>query len=170
MKLIAVYIFKKALLLLHVIHLRFSSSSTFPVAETSTIPVFSDNVLPSMLIHLGIIDLSTSNPALGLTGIFPGCIDALLGPAPPKDTQPKEVPKEGPVLTTYQAYILRAAAVEACEEIVKASRSLQITDDALAWINSVTLPELDAWLWAGAKDRVDYRRLERFVTKDTEFF
>lgn len=166
--LIAVYIFKKALLLIHVIYLRFSSSSPFPVPETSMLPVFSDNVLPSMLVHLGIIDLSTSDPKLGLVGIFPEFSDALLGPAPAKEK--KEVPKAGPVLTTDQAYILRAAAVEACEEIVKAARLLQVTDESLLWMNTISLPELDAWLWAGAKDRDDYRRLERFVTIDTEFF
>jgi hypothetical protein len=168
----AVYIFKKALLLTYAIRARFSTTASFPLPETATLPVFSDNVIPSMLIHLGIIDLSTSTPALGLNNLFTplGDIEVLLGDAPPKVEEPKKVPKEGPILTVDQAYILRAAAIEACEQIVDVSRSLNLAGDSNAWVKEITLPELDVWLWAGAKDRADYRRLERFVLRNSEFF
>jgi hypothetical protein len=73
------------------------------------------------------------------------------------------------VLTSEQSYALRAAAIYACEAIVSTARSLSIPDQDLLWVNSITLPELDGWLWAGAKDRVDYRRLGRFSLINTEF-
>ena len=181
---IAVYCFKKALLTLHAITLRFGSSPnpSIPVPRTSTLPIFSDNVIPSLLIHLGVIDLSTSTASLGLRDLFPGsstehALTTLLASAShaPK-TQPTSVPKEGPVLTAEQAYILRAAAIDACELIVSTARLLDAKDlqgpsgEDLRWLTEITLPELDAWIWAVAKDRADYRKLERFVLRNTTYF
>ncbi|KIJ67591.1 hypothetical protein HYDPIDRAFT_108450 [Hydnomerulius pinastri MD-312] len=187
---IPVYCFKKALFLIHAVTLRFgttsSHSSGFPLPDTSQVPVFTDNVLPSLLVHLGVLDLSDSRDT-GLQKIFPDAenvakIDALL--ALPEDTpitsssatpdaKPKKVPpKEGPVLTSDQAYVLRAAAVDACEKIIAYARSLDegsLSEDQ-KWIKDITLPQLDMWLWAVAKDRTDYRELERFVLRDTVFF
>ena len=122
-----------------------------------------------MLVHLGIIDLSSAT--LGLDKLFLDVdADALLQPVTSTGEMAKGVPKEGPVLTSEQSYALRAAAVYACEVIVSTARGLVITDQDLLWVNSITLPELDGWLWAGAKDRVDYRRLGRFSLTNTEFF
>jgi len=165
----AVYIFKKALLMIHLVNLRFSSSPRdFIVPDTSQLPVFSDNVVPSILVHLGIIDLSSAT--LGLDKAFPDVdADALLQPVGPAETT-KGVPKEGPVLTLEQSYALRAAAIHACEIVVGTARNLVIADQSSLWVNSISLPELDGWLWAGAKDRADYRRLGRFSLRNTEFF
>jgi len=156
--------------MIHLVNLRFSSSPhDFVVPDTSQLPVFSDNVVPSILIHLGVIDLSSAT--LGLDKLFLDVdADALLQPAASAENTIKGVPKEGPVLTSEQSYALRAAAVYACEVVVSTARSLAITDQKSSWVNSITLPELDGWLWAGAKDRVDYRRLGRFSLTDTEFF
>ena len=162
----------------------------FPIPRTENIPIFSDNVIPSMLVHLGVIDLSTSKPSLGLTKIFPDAsnpetLTSLLShpepadtPKEPKGTKTKAVPKEGPILSVEQAFALRAAAIDACELIVQTARNL--TDDeisqkekdsvSLKWLKEITLPELDAWIWAVAKDRPDYRKLERFVLTNTTYF
>jgi hypothetical protein len=165
----AVYIFKKALLMIHLVNLRFSSSPHgFIVPDTSQLPVFSDNVVSSILVHLGIIDLSSA--AIGLDKLFPDIdVDPLLQPVASVESL-KGVPKEGPALTLGQSYALRAAAIHACEVVVNTARSLAIADQNLLWVNSITLPELDGWLWAGAKDRVDYRQLGRFSLTNTEFF
>lgn len=149
----------------------------FPIPNTSRIPVFTDNVLPSMLIHLGVIDLSS---APLLSSIFPAANSpekwhALLAEAPPKSDADKDaniILTEGPVLTAKQSYILRAAAIDACELIVDTARSLDKETLApdVEWIQDITLPQLDMWLWGVAKDRPDYRKLERFVLRDTVFF
>ncbi|VDC03604.1 unnamed protein product [Peniophora sp. CBMAI 1063] len=119
-----VYCFKKALFVIYGVAIRFGSKSPvpFPVPDASSLPVCTDNVLPSMLVHLGVLDLSACDASL--EGIFDGAgspqaLEVLLAPAPDlmKDTAKaaaKVVPKEGPVLTTDQAYILRAAAIDAC--------------------------------------------------------
>ena len=175
-----IYCFKKALFLIHAITSRFGSLSPppFPMLDTTKTPVFSDNVLPSLLIHLGVIDLSGSP---SLSSLFPDAfsdenLTCLLGSSPTtvKSAQsgPKAVPKEGPIVTADQAYTLRAAAIDACEIIVETAQSL--TDEekvqGAEWISKVILPELDMWIWSIAKDRSDYRALERFAALDTIFF
>ena len=156
--------------MIHLVNLRFSSSPhDFVVPDTSQFPVFSDNVVPSILVHLGIIDLSSAT--LGLDKAFldvnPG---VLMQPVASAEGTTGGVPMEGPALTAEQSYALRAAAIHACEVVVSTAQGLAIADQNLSWVKSITLPELDAWLWAGAKDRVDYRRLGRFSLTNTEFF
>jgi len=180
-----VYCFKKALLTIHAVVIRYQNEipPPLPLPRTSNLPIFSDNVIPSLLVHLGVIDLTTSHPSYGLNTIFPDAneednVNALLvlPPAAVADTDSKKVksvPKEGPVLTTEQAFILRAAAIDACNLIVEAARKLsdsELTDASLLWLKDITLPEVDAWIWAVAKDRSDYKRLERFVLRNTPYF
>ncbi|KAJ3931592.1 MAG: hypothetical protein NXY57DRAFT_1006748 [Lentinula lateritia] len=164
----SVYLFKKALFLVHAITIRFGSLSPlpFPVPNTSQVPVFADNVLPSLLIHLGVIELSPS-----FQSIFPDdksseTLISLLAETVSEPNLSGSLPNEGPVLTTDQACILRAAAVDACEMIVEKAREL----NEPSWRKNIQLTELDMWLWSIAKDRADYRRLKRFVLRDTVFF
>jgi hypothetical protein len=175
----AIYCFKKALFLIHAINIRFGSLSPppFPIPDTSHLPIFSDNVLPSLLVHLRVIDLSSSS----LSSVFPNSVskseeslEALLGPPLPYEHGKKQSYEVGPVVTTDQSYTLRASAIDACELIVEAARTLDVNSfgegENLSWINEITLPELDMWIWAVAKDRPDYRALPRFAFKDTVYF
>lgn len=176
---VAIYCFKKALFLVHVVAVRFGTISPlpFPIPDISRIPVFTDNVIPSMLIHLGVIDLSSASL---LPSIFPDAnsgekLHVLLAEALPQsnaDNDVKVVPTEGPMLTVDQSYILRAAAIDACELIVAVAHSLDkaTLGPNFEWIKDITLPQIDMWLWSVAKDRPDYRKLERFVLRDTVFF
>jgi hypothetical protein len=154
---LAVYCFKKALFLIHAINVRFGSFSPQPffIPDTRDIPVFTDNVLPSMLVHLGVLKsehfpISPANK-----------LESLLDVAPSASPEAKPEVKDGPNLTTHQAYVLRAAAIDACELIVEESRNSG---------GNLSLPDLDMWLWSVAKDRRDYRELERFVLRNTVFF
>jgi len=145
--------------------------------NTSQIPVFTDNVLPSLLVHLGVIDLSSASHELESkfpTTRSPGNLDFLLAEASSKtnmETDTTSIPPEGPTLTVEQSYIVRAAAIDACEQIVEFARSPNTAlPESLEWVRDITLPQLDIWLWSVAKDRQDYRQLERFALKDTVFF
>ncbi|KAK0437496.1 hypothetical protein EV421DRAFT_1892137 [Armillaria borealis] len=159
-----IYCFKKALFLINGIRVRFgaASSSPFPIPpSTSHLPIFSDNVIPSLLVHLGVIDLSAS-PIL--QGVFSDShsekkIASLLETSDVSSRQ--GLPREGPKLTAEQSFVLRAAAIDACEMIVAAAESAAL---------GITLSDLDAWVWQIAKDRDDYRQLERFAEKGTIFF
>ena len=197
----AIYCFKKALFLINAIAIRFGAKdpSPFPVPQTSHLPAFADNVLPSILIHLGVIDLSTAVPALatlfhaagegGGGGAAAAVANrpahtrmALLLAAVPETAAPPAragkvttalaapVPVEGPTPTPVQAYVLRAAAIEACERIVAHAHAMSAAGRGAPWLKNVTVPDLDNWLWAIAKDRADYRALPRFALRDTPFF
>ena len=175
------YCFKKALLTIHAVAQRFGGASARPDVPvpggTDRLPVFADNVIPSLLVHLGVLDLSAAQPSLGLAELFPGAgsaetLEALLAeaPAPAPAAAPGGV-QEGPVLTAAQAYVLRAAAIAACERVVEVARGLDVGGrEELGWMGAVTAAEVDAWVWAVAKDRADYRRLQRFVLRDTPYF
>ena len=193
----AIYCFKKALFLVNAIAIRFAAKrerddalSPFPIPHTSHLPVFADNVLPSILIHLGVIDLASatstsSSTSAPLASLFPA-IDggaasdtaadlALLlaaAPVPPpgRTTEAAGPIIEGPVLTPAQSYILRAAAIDACERIVSHAHAMSAAGRGAPWLKDVTLPDFDIWLWAVAKDRADYRALPRFVLRNTPFF
>ncbi|KAG5719453.1 hypothetical protein E4T56_gene20646 [Termitomyces sp. T112] len=138
-----IYCFKKALFLIHAIVIRFGSISPppFPLPKTTQTPVFTDNVLPSMLIHLGVIDLSTSE----LATLFPDAgsvekLEPLLGTYSGSVSLAEVVPQEGPNVTTNQAYVLRAAAVDACELMVEAAHSFETLPDdgSLDWTGQIT--------------------------------
>ncbi|KAF7362058.1 NAD+ kinase [Mycena venus] len=161
-----IFCFKKALFLIHAVSVRFGSAHPppFPVPSTSHLPVFADNVLPSLLVHLGVIDISGSP---NLSTLFPHAgapeqLAPLLATATPGTGDPKTLPKDGPVLSTNQAYTLRAAAIDACELITDVAHELN--DPSLEWLRDIQLPTLDMWIWAVAKDRSDYRKLESTAT------
>ncbi|KAG8995423.1 hypothetical protein FRB93_001151 [Tulasnella sp. JGI-2019a] len=177
-----VYVFKKALFLVHAIVLRFQGASidptpatTVPIPDTTSLPIFSDNVIPSMLVHLGVLDVSSATSAK-LVSAFPNPKDSLptlfslVDEA--KSPNETELPTNGPHLAPEESYTLRAAAVDACEMIIAAAREIEVPGDKEkeVWLRGITLPELDGWLWTVAKDRVDYRRLPRFVARPTIFF
>jgi len=159
------------LFLINAITLRFSNSSSIPIPDSSSLPIFSDNVIPSMLVHLGVLDLSDSTiPALTTAfNTSPETTNALLSdPAP----QEKEPPKEGPALVGGASYALRAAAVDACEIIVVAAKDARLAEDETheTLLHSLTLPQIDAWLWSIAKERNDFRGLPRFADQSSLFF
>jgi len=167
-----IFCFKKALFLIHAISVRFGSAdpAPFPVPSTSHLPVFSDNVLPSLLVHFGVIDISRSP---NLSTLFQGAgapqqLAPLLATAKPSTSDAKTLPSDGPVLSTNQAYALRAAAIDACELITEVAHKLD--EPSLEWLKEIQLPSLDLWIWAVGKDRSDYRQLKRFVLRDTAFF
>ncbi|KAJ1305771.1 hypothetical protein OPQ81_010501 [Rhizoctonia solani] len=167
-----VYLFKKALFLVHALALRFKETSGIMVPDTTNLPVFSDNVLPSMLVHLGILDIS--NGPASLKAAFPDAgnqdkIAKLYGAPGPGEAQRGPPTRESPLLNAQDAYILRAAAVDACEEIVRVAVK-EAQAEGPDWRKNMTLPELDGWLWSVAKDRTDYRDLPRFAERGTVWY
>jgi len=161
---------------MHVISVRFGSlcPPPFPIPSSTQIPVFADNVLPSLLIHLGVINISSSQ---SLASLFPGVglednLKILLGPGSSanNDTTPN-ICQKGPVLNLNQAYTLRAAAIDACELLVDAAHLLHDEGkDMPTWLKEITLSQLTMWLWAVAEDRPEYRVLGWFTVQGTTFF
>ena len=162
--------------------LRFAPSDqkpVIPLPDTSVIPVFSDNVLPSMLIHLGVLDVSQSAYTAHHSAFAKLDVEVNLaytardvqgGTGPGGSLELPDV-EEGPVLSEEEAYALRAAAVDACELLVDTAKNLNIGDhfEEYKWVKNLTLPELDGWLWAVAK-KGQLRSLARFAQPGTVMY
>ncbi|KZT56840.1 hypothetical protein CALCODRAFT_453739 [Calocera cornea HHB12733] len=161
-----VYILKKALFLLHSLSLRFSSRSPppFPIPITEDLPSFADNVLPSMLVHVGVISLSEAVDT-GLRTAFASMeAEPLLQLPPAEDKQldkdaSSQPPTPGPTLSPAQVTTLRAAAITALDDITFRAHDRGITLGE----GGITAVGLDGWLWTSAKARQDWRKLGRFV-------
>lgn len=145
----------------------------FPIPSSNQIPVFADNILPSLLIHLGVINISSSR---SLANLFPTAglkdnLELLLGPASSanNDTTLNSY-EEGPVLNHDQAFILRAAAIDACELLVDAAHSQDAGEDLPTWIKEITVSQVNKWIRTFAENRPEYRALGWFVLRDTSFF
>jgi hypothetical protein len=165
-------VFKKAFFLVLAVVNRFSKSQGglgVPLPDIARLPVMSDNVLPSLLVYLGVIKLEACTIG-SLAKAFPSADrEKLLSPRSVDTKQPDEASfQEGPVVPAFEAYVLRAAAIDACEKIVGATRSLGETFPD--WLSQMTRSQLDMWLWSVAKDRIDYRLLPRFAERGTPFY
>ncbi|GJN90455.1 hypothetical protein Rhopal_003466-T1 [Rhodotorula paludigena] len=144
-----VYLLKKALWLTTVISLRFSAESGLPfrVPAVAELPVFADNVLPTLLIHHDILSLSSSSDS-ALASL------SLASPA---------------ALSRDSATRLRAAAVTACAALVSRAHALAASDPSRAWMAGWTEQQLDGWLWELGK-REDLRAVERVAERGTVFY
>ncbi|KAJ2955106.1 hypothetical protein NQZ79_g8844 [Umbelopsis isabellina] len=133
----ALYIYKKAQILAYHIWLIFRDQdhARFDFTDIEELTIFSDNVIPTMLEHLKVIVLP----------------EAL-----------KQKIEQGQELTTQEAYLARAAAVVACEEIVKQARS----DERFS---KMTEGGLDVYLWRLGKVG-EYRKIVRLQLQNTVMF
>lgn len=127
-----VYLLKRAQLAVACIHRRFKDTDPkLTFADIDELTAFSDNVLPCVLHALGVLEY-----------------DAELET---KINQGEELP------AGQQDCELRAAAIVACDEIIKETGG------------SMATLELDFYLWrVGKEDR--FRGLERHATRDTFFY
>ncbi|BGP02784.1 Queuosine salvage protein [Rhodotorula toruloides] len=147
-----IFILKKALWLVTVVSLAFGtrepSEVPFKVPNISSFPVFADNVLPTLLIHHGILDLSaSSDPALrSLTLSNPSSLS----------------------LSSASATRIRAASIVACSDVVSRAHELA-TETGKEWLASWTEQELDGWLWNEGK-WADRRDIERISEKGTVYY
>lgn len=158
-----VWLCKKIFFLLYSLASKFSSRQDFPLHLPSPrlLPMFVDNVIPTMLHQLGILDLSScTREALRVWQRY----NTEAGGATGKSVVP------GPELSEYDGYALRAAALDAGAQVVQRARALASEGTAYSWMASMTEAELDGFLWSGAKDDPALRRVPRMVQRDTIMF
>lgn len=149
-----VYLLKKIQLLTLDLHIRFSKSNPelFCFYDFDELPIFSDNVIPTILNHLMIIQLSVTEDS------SPRQIDIVEGL--------QEDLRTGRETTKERSYVFRAAAVDACEIIVQTTRGLQNVN---SFIKNMTANQLDAYLWQAAKQG-STRNVTRFCDPNTIYF
>jgi hypothetical protein len=130
----------------------------------------SDNVIPSMLVYFGVIVLDNcSLPKLQKAFNIPSRDSMLKSPTSVGDTFDKNALRDGPQQSASEAFVLRVAAVDACEKMASIAQTITV-DAADSWINTLDPHGLDMWLWSVAKDRADYRMLPRFAELGTVFY
>lgn len=126
-----------------------------------------------MLVHFGVIDLSavSREEYPGLAGVFKSAT-AETRSVFAYDESHGDTLSEGPRVTESEAYVLRAAAVDACELIISCAQNMSPSspESTQLLLDSITAVGLDGWIWSVAKDRADYRHLSRFVLRNTVFF
>jgi hypothetical protein len=151
---VTVHIHKRALLLLSWLHAAFKGrDSIVPIPDPSVLPAFVDNVIPSLLVHFGVLDLDHATlPALQQWSTNRG-----------KSTSDGIV--DGPTLTREEAYVIRAASVDACHSLRERAHTLA-SSHSRPWLAKVTEALIDGFLWTQAK-RPDLTVVPRLVEKKT---
>ncbi|KAM0753964.1 hypothetical protein T439DRAFT_378071 [Meredithblackwellia eburnea MCA 4105] len=170
-----VYILKKALFLLNAIALRFGPSSSddtpsFPIPSVDNLPVFADNVIPTMLVHFQLLDLSSSTDPVLLAGLVPSTPQLTNSETEATEVPSSSTPTPGVSLSASSAARLRASAVDVCAFIVKRAKELAPTDgEKTAWLKDWNEVDLDGYLWSVAKNK-GLRDVPRVVELGTVFY
>ncbi|KAG0329425.1 hypothetical protein BG004_002337 [Podila humilis] len=140
------FVFKKALLLASSLERKFGTSEEiFRFTDLAKSPIFADNVIPTMMVHLGILVL-------------------------PENL--KHTMEDGKPTSVEESYRLRAAAIDGCREIAEVAnkgrdgKKVGAVDFGIKGMNTA---DLDVYIWRVAKEP-HYRKVPRFACKDTIFF
>lgn len=171
-----VYVYKRAFFFLHSIHHRLAGSTDsqgIRVPNTlKTLPMFVDNVLPTMSIWFGFFTPpSAAAPTTQLTELYKWIAEATQYASLPRtqlETMQKNQP--GPLLAPNQAYLVRAATLDIGTVVTKRALELAQQDTNLAWLHDFNEVDLDGYLWAVAKDDPLLRKVPRFMQKNTMMF
>ncbi|KAL9933701.1 hypothetical protein V8E36_007359 [Tilletia maclaganii] len=163
----SVYLFKKAFFLLYALRARLPKiSSDLQVPDPSSLPMFVDNVIPTMIVHFKILQFGPSAPPALRQWAAEAQSD---GPAA-EATSTGQGPREGPVLSKEDAYRVRAAALDAGAAIVARIPALVTSEPGLAWLSKVSEVDIDGYLWTVAKDDAALRKIPRLVEKGTVMY
>lgn len=143
-----VYLFKKVFFLIFGIYQRLAlrpkgADIRLPrLPDPKVLPMFVDNVLPTMCVYLGFIDASESTvPALRKWGKENAEFKQLI-----KEKGAGGVPKEkkvteGPRLTAEEAYVIRAAALDVGRVAMERVEALS-GREGLGWLKGMTEADL----------------------------
>jgi hypothetical protein len=164
-----IYIFKKAFFCIFAIYqrlqLRAASDPSTPLPRLpnpEVLPMFVDNVLPTMCLHLSLIDATESTvPALKSWAVADAAYKNAQQGA--EASTGKSV-KEGPRLSAEEAYIVRAAALDVGR--VARERAVELSSkDGLGWLREMTEADFgesyfpDPMFLDGIADADIFRRL-----------
>ncbi|KAH6914105.1 hypothetical protein BKA70DRAFT_1260467 [Coprinopsis sp. MPI-PUGE-AT-0042] len=160
-----IYIYSKAIYLLVTIHARFASISPppFPVPQIADLPAASTCLEPSLLVHLGVIDLSQSSKLPGLWPSPQSMVDILEGSSRARPSEQGQQ-EEGPEGTAEQAYILRAAGILAIDTMVKVIKEMDTGKQG------VTPYKMLGWLQGTLKEYAGHTGMKALVYRDTNQF
>lgn len=159
-----VYLHKRAYLILSWLRARFGKDAGAPpLPSASVLPAFIDNVIPSLLVYWGILDVSTAKDE----SLRAWNAEIVQSNDDANDWGKDErgvVP--GPKLSREQAYIIRAAAQDACQHITLRGHELAKQDESKRWMAGLNDALVDGYIWTSAKDK-DLCDVPRMVETET---
>lgn len=143
-----VYLFKKVFFLIFGIYQRLAlrpkdSTTRLPrLPDPKVLPMFVDNVLPTMCLYLGFIDASESTvPALREWARQNEEFKTMLREKGADGVPKEKKVTEGPRLTAEEAYVVRAAALDVGRVAMERVEELS-GREGLAWLNGMTEADL----------------------------
>jgi hypothetical protein len=124
------------------------------------LPAFIDNVIPSLLVYWGIIKLDNAKDATLRKWAESGrrVVES--------ENEGKKVVVPGPTLNHEQAYIVRAAALDACRAIKDRTIQLAADRDDCTPLKDINEALIDGFIWTQAKVP-PLRNIPRMVEKMT---
>lgn len=156
-----VYLMKKALFLFYTLLQRAEQAAATDGAArrlaeraadgrlVASLPMFVDNVIPTMLVHFGILDTA----------------DTSVAPIRGWRADRSDGKRTGPVLEKQDAYRVRGAALHAGQCIVARAHEIA-TEEGRQFLASMCEVDLDGYLWSLAKEPA-FRSIPRLAEKGT---
>ncbi|SPO30664.1 uncharacterized protein UTRI_05281 [Ustilago trichophora] len=166
-----VYLFKRIFFLLHSLHLRFGNREEFAVPNTyKTLPMFVDNVLPTLCVWYNFLTIPTS-PHQGMETLLNWVKRAHCSlDLPRSKLNSLENNIAGPKLNADETYAIRAATLNVGRVVVERAKQLaKEKDKSLEWLDELNEVDLDGYLWAVAKDDDELRKVPRLVFGSIHF-
>ncbi len=164
-----VYIFKRIFFLLHALYLRFGDKPEYGLPNTYTLPMFVDNVLPTLCVWLDLISTPDS-PAPGIETLVHWIATANCNADLSRDKLDDLTANQpGPVLSKDETYAVRAATLNVATHVVARAHALAQQDSDLAWLAGMNEVDLDGYLWSLAKDDPALRKVPRLVFPSIHF-
>lgn len=156
-----VHIHKRALLLLSWLRAAFlSSANAPPIPDPAVLPAFVDNVIPSLLVFWGILKLDNAKDNVFRRWAASGrrIVES--------EENGKSIVVRGPRLNQEQAYVIRAAALDACKAIKDQCQVLAAQREDCSSLKNIHEALIDGFIWTQAKIP-SLRNIPRMVEKKT---
>ncbi|GAK66481.1 uncharacterized protein PAN0_013c4703 [Moesziomyces antarcticus] len=164
-----VYIFKRIFFLLHALYLRCGDKPEYGLPNTYTLPMFVDNVLPTLCVWLDLISTPDS-PSPGMETLVHWIATANCNADLNREKLDDLTANQpGPGLTKDETYAVRAATLNVATHVVARAHALAQQDPALAWLAALNEVDLDGYLWSLAKDDPALRKVPRLVFPSIHF-
>lgn len=137
-----------------------SSANAPPLPDPAVLPAFVDNVIPSLLIFWGIIKLDNAKDSVFRHWATSGrqIVES--------EDKEKSIVISGPTLNQEQAYVIRAAALDACKAIKDRCQILADQREECAPLKDIHEALIDGFIWTQAKVPL-LRNIPRMVEKKT---
>ncbi|KAJ9474984.1 Queuosine salvage protein [Pseudozyma hubeiensis] len=165
-----VFLFKRIFFLLHSLRLRFGEKQEWFVPDTKrTLPMFVDNVLPTMCVWLNMFSVPAEAPK-GMETMYEWVRTKHCNADLPREKLTAGGKDAGPELSQDETYAIRAATLNVGRVVVERAKELaKEGKEGSEWLAELNEVDLDGYLWSVAKDDEALRSIPRLVFRSIHF-